>query len=244
MLTLQDRRALVTGGGTGIGAATARAAAREGAAVALVGRRTEPLESVVAEIEAAGGRAVALGADLSRPESCDWVVQRAAAALGGLDLLFNNAALFRPGAVSEAEPGDWDEHFAVNLRAPALLCRAAYPHLKEAGGVVVNNLSTLAQRPVAGVAAYSATKAALLSLTGTLALEWAADGIRVVAVSPGVVDTPIHSPGNLERMAPAHPLGRVGRPEEIAEAVVFLAGPRSAWTTGSVLTVDGGILLA
>ena len=109
--------------------------------------------------------------------------------------------------------------------------------------MIVNVLTTLAHRPVPGAGAYAASKAALLSLTRSWALEWASDGIRVVAIAPGVVDTPIHDRENLEKMASAHPLGRVGRSEEVAAAAVFLAGEQSTWTTGCVLDVDGGIAL-
>ena len=133
----------------------------------------------------------------------------------------------------------------MNLAAPIWLCKAAYPWLRRsAAGVVVNCSSSLAQRPVAGVAAYNASKAALESLTRTLALEWAPDGIRVVAVSPGVVDTPIHGGADLQPLDAMHPLGRVGKAEEIAAAVLFLACDASAWTTGAILAVDGGIHLA
>ena len=120
----------------------------------------------------------------------------------------------------------------------------AHPHLEAARGSIVNILTTVAHRATQGVSAYSSSKAALEMLGRCLALEWAADGVRVNAVSPGVVDTPIHDPGRLEVMAPAHPLGRVGQPEEVARAVVFLASDASGWITGANLDVDGGIRIA
>lgn len=245
MFTLHDRRALITGGGSGIGAASARLFAEAGAQLALVGRRQEKLEEVAAEITAAGGTAQCIPADLRDPSEPERVVAEAAEKMGGLDLLFNNAALYRPSSVAGISSEEWQEHLDLNLTAPLFLCRAAYPWLKRSeAAVVINCLSTLAQRPMPGVAAYSASKAALLSVTQTLALEWAPDGIRVVAVSPGVVDTPIHGGTDLSPMAAMHPLGRVGRPEEIAAAALYLASQASAWTTGSILTVDGGIHLA
>jgi len=245
MFTLHDRKAIVTGAGTGIGAASARLFAKAGAELVLVGRRVEKLEEVAREIEADSGRAHCVAADLSVAGEAERVVAEAAERMGGLDLLFNNAALYRAAPVSEISDGDWQAHLDLNLSAPLWLCRSAYPWLRRSeAGVVLNCLSTLAQRPVAGVAAYSASKAALLSLTQTLALEWAPDGIRVVAVSPGVVQTPIHGGADLAPMAALHPLGRVGRAEEIAAAALFLASDESAWTTGTVLTVDGGIHLA
>ncbi len=245
MFTLHDRRALITGAGSGIGAATARLFAEHGAQVALVGRTVARLEAVRDEIEAQGRRAVVLPADLGEVGAAAAVVERAARQLGGLDILVNNAAVYRAASIAGMGLDDWQEHFDVNLRAPFLLCQAAYPWLKDSGrGVVVNVLSTLATRPVPAVAAYSASKAALLSLTQTMALEWAGDGIRSVAVSPGVVDTPIHGGRDLAEMAAMHPLGRVGTAAEVAAAIAFLASDASAWTTGSVLTVDGGIHLA
>jgi len=160
-------------------------------------------------------------------------------------VLVNNAAHYVPAPAQDTRLEDWQQHFDTNVTAPFVLCAAARPSLIASGsGVVVNVLSTLASRPVAGTAAYSASKAALLSLTQTLALEWAADGVRVVAVSPGVVDTPVHSRQHLEQLASAHPLGRVGNADEIAQAILFLASPASDWSTGTVLVVDGGISLA
>jgi len=245
MFTLHDRRILVTGGGSGIGAATARLMAGRGGRVALVGRTASKLEAVRDEIEKEGGTALVLPADLFDPQAPAQVVEEAARELGGLDVVVNNAALYRAESVARMSLQDWQMHFDLNLRAPFLLCQAAHPWLKSSGrGVVVNVLSTLAQRPVPGVAAYSASKAALWSLTQTLALEWAGDGIRSVAVSPGVVDTPIHEGRDLTEMAAMHPLGRVGTAQEIAAAILYLACDASAWTTGSVLTVDGGIHLA
>ena len=245
MFTLHDSRALITGGGSGIGAATAKLLAQQGARVALVGRRATKLEEMRDEIVGEGGTAVVLPADLTEAKAAAEVVGAAAKALGGIDLLVNNAALYKAASVAKMPLSEWQIHFDLNLRAPFLLCQAAYPWLKDSGsGVVVNVLSTLAQRPMPGVAAYSASKAALLSLTQTLALEWAKDGIRSVAVSPGVVDTPIHGGRDLSEMAAMHPLGRVGTAQEIAAAILFLASGASAWTTGSILTVDGGIHLA
>ncbi len=243
---MHGRVALITGAGSGVGAAAARAFAREGARVALAGRRREPLAAMAADIEQAGGRALAVGADITQQEDVARLVAACRDQLGGLDVLVNNAGLFQPAPAAACTLESWQEHLAVNSTGPFLLCREAYIDLKRSGhGVIVNVLTNLAQRPVAGTAAYSASKAALLSLTQCLALEWAKDGIRVVAVAPGVVDTPIHSDrGRLDAMAPMHPLGRVGRAEEVADAILFLASDRSGWTTGAVLNVDGGIGLA
>jgi NAD(P)-dependent dehydrogenase (short-subunit alcohol dehydrogenase family) len=245
MFTLHGRKALITGGSSGIGAATASLFARVGAEVALVGRTKSRLARVAAEIEDGGAKVILIPADLSRFESIPRIVEEAASAMDGLDVLVNNAGIYRPGRVAELQLSDWQAQFDLNVRAPFFLCKAAYPWLKKAdGAVVVNVLSNLAQRPVANAAAYSASKAALQSLGETLALEWAKDDIRVVAVSPGVVDTPIHGGADLSGVAAEHPLRRIGKPEEVASAILFLACDASAWITGSNVFVDGGIHLA
>ncbi len=240
---MHDRVALITGGGTGIGAATARHLAADGVAVVLVGRRSVPLEELTEEVESTGGRAVAFVGDLSQEGTAAAAVAAAVERFGRLDHLVNNAAHYAPeDFLSEDEEG-LRRHFEVNVFAPAALARAAHPHLRRSSGVVVNVLSTLAHRPAPGVSSYAASKAALLSLTRSWALEWAAEGIRSVAVAPGVVETPLHRADQLQAMAPLHPLGRVGRPEEIAEVIGFLVSKASAWTTGAVWDVDGGIHL-
>lgn len=245
MFTLHGRKALITGGGSGIGAATARQLSRGGASVFLVGRTEKKLLAVQTEIENEGRSAAILAADLYEPNAPASIVREAAASMGGLDLLVNNAAVYRPGPVAELELSQWQAHFDLNVRAPFLLCQAAHPWLAAANdAVVVNVLTNLAHRPVPGVAAYSASKAALLSLGQTLALEWAKDGIRVVSVSPGVVQTPIHRGADISSAAAMHPLGRIGTTEEVAAAILFLATSESGWTTGSDLCVDGGLHLA
>ncbi len=242
---MHDRVALITGGGTGIGAATARALAGQGYKVAVAGRRAEKLSETVRSIAEPGGTAGAFEADVADLRAANQLVEAVAARFGRLDVLVNNAALYGPSSGLETTVEAFQAHLATNTLGPFFLAQAAFPHLKNSdGGVVVNVLSTLAHRPVPGVAAYSASKAALLSLTQTLALEWATHSIRVVAVSPGVVDTPVHARESLDAMGPAHPLGRVGTADEVAAAVRFLVSPDSAWTTGSSLIVDGGISLA
>lgn len=240
---MHDRVALITGGGTGIGAAIARRLSADGVAVALVGRRKEPLESTVEQIRESGGTASLHTADLATVDAGE-LVQSVVDAHGRLDILVHNAATYAPAPARETVAASWDAHFAVNVTAPFRLSVAAHPHLEAARGVIVSILTNLALRPVANTAAYSASKAALASLTQTLALEWAPDGIRVVGVAAGVVDSGLHDDAVLEAMAGAHPLGRVGRPEEVADAVAFLCDEGSSWTTGAILPVDGGLGLA
>lgn len=247
---LTGRRALVTGGGTGVGRGIALAFAREGAAVVVCGRRREPLDDVVGEIVASGGRASAMAADVAG-DGAQSLVSGAIALLGGLDVLVNNAGVYVPRSVDESSLDDLDRTLAVNLRAPFLLARAAHPALTERSGVVLNISSTIGARPVPGAAAYCIAKAGLDMLTRVLALEWAASGVRAVSLQLGIVDTPIHEaravadPVEWRRSVDAmHPLGRIGSPMDVAAAAVFFASAEASWITGAVVTIDGGISLS
>jgi NAD(P)-dependent dehydrogenase (short-subunit alcohol dehydrogenase family) len=244
-----DRVALVTGGGTGIGRAAALALAADGLAVAVAGRRREPLADVASEIAGRGGRALAMTGDLSRREDADRVVGAAVEAFGGLHVVVNNAGAIRRNVrLHEVDVERWDEQIASNLRGPYLVLRAALPALLRADGdrAIVNVSSTLAVKAVPGVAPYAAAKGALLALTRSVAVEYGDDGIRCNAVLPAVVRTPlahVDRPDFQERqaeMAAAYPLGRLGEPEDVAEAIRWLASEDSGWITGAVLNVDGG----
>jgi NAD(P)-dependent dehydrogenase (short-subunit alcohol dehydrogenase family) len=243
------RTALVTGGGSGIGRAVAHRLARGGTRVAILGRRRERLDAVADEIAAAGHeRPLVVPARQEDARQVREAVAAVAGALGRIDILFNNAAIYRAGSACDAPVELWDETMAVNLRGPVLLAREVIPLQRRQGsGVIVNNASTLGLKPVPGVAAYAVSKAALIMLTRCLALEEAPHGIRALAICPGVVDTPIHEvPGGknaafLDEMGKLHPLGRVGTADEVAALVEFLVGPEASWMTGSVVTIDGGI---
>jgi NAD(P)-dependent dehydrogenase (short-subunit alcohol dehydrogenase family) len=245
---LSGKTALVTGGGTGIGRATARRLAEMGATVVLNGRREKPLRETASAIEAAGGRALVIAGDVSRESEAGRIVAEAIAGGGGrLDILVNNAAVVRQKPFLETTADDYRAVLDTNLIAVASLCRAAIPRMPE-GGAIVNLATGAAIRAVPGYAAYGASKAALIYLTRVLALECAPRKIRVNVVSPGSVDTPLHatflSPkevADLPRsVAEWTPLGRMAKPEEIASAIAYLVSPEASYITGINFSVDGG----
>lgn len=244
---LTGKVALVTGGGRGIGRAAALRLAEAGAAVALAARSEDELEAVAGEIASAGGQAVALPRDVSTDGAAADLVDRTRAAFGGLDVLVNAAGISPVYTRTERlDVGDWDAILNVNLRAAFLLCQAAGSAMLEQGsGTIVNVASIGATVALPRLAAYTASKAGLVALTRVLAIEWADRGVRVNAVAPAFVETRM-SEGLLSHatLGPATiaktPIGRAGTPEEVADAVLFLASDRAAYTTGSVLFVDGG----
>jgi NAD(P)-dependent dehydrogenase (short-subunit alcohol dehydrogenase family) len=253
-MRLKGLRALVTGGGSGIGEGIARRFVEEGAAVACLGRTASKLERVVGDLSRAGGKAVVVVADQSDEAAVKSAIARTVEALGGLDVLVNNAGVYHSGALSETDAKTLDRVLRTNLYGPFALCREALPHLaRSANASILNISSTIGTKPVPGCAAYCISKAALQMMTQVLALEAAPHRVRVNAICPAVVDTPIHRErvddpqalhAFLDEMAVAHPLGRVGKPEDVAEAAVYLASAGASWTTGVILPVDGGILLA
>ena len=242
-------RVLITGASRGIGRAVCERLARGGARVAAcASAHGDELQTLVAQITAAGGTAIPLLGDLQDSATPARLVAEAAAALGGLDAVVGNAGISSPGLLASLDIADWDRVFAVNVRAQWLLARAAYPWLQQSRGTLVTVASMSGVQPYAGIGAYSATKAALIMLTRQLAQEWAADGIRVNCVSPGLVRTPLtqrvydqpEARAAREALVPVHRIGEADA--DIAGTVAFLLGPDAAYMTGHNLLVDGGLL--
>ena len=247
--TLAGQAALVTGASSGIGRAAALRLAGAGAALALVGRNREALERTREAALAQGVAAHVITADLAEPQACEQVVECAVQACGRLDVLVNAAGVIAGGTIETTTPKQWRRMMQVTLDSVFLLTRAAVPHLRATRGRVVNVSSVTGLRSFPGVLAYCVAKAGVDQLTRCAALELAEAGIRVNAVNPGVVVTELHRRGGmseqeyrafLERSKQTHPLGRVGTPEEVAAAILFLASRDSDWITGETLSVDGG----
>ncbi|WP_053850023.1 SDR family NAD(P)-dependent oxidoreductase [Streptomyces sp. NRRL B-24085] len=250
MTRFTGRTALVTGGGSGIGRAVAVAFAAEGAQVVVAGRRPEPLAETVRLIEEAGGKALPVTGDVTRAAEVEAVVEAAVDRFGSLDVAVNNAGVFRGGRpLAELSSADWREQLDVNLTGVFLALRAEIRRMRSqpSGGAIVNIASTFgAHTRSPGAAAYAATKAAVSALTRGAALDHIRDGVRINAVSPGAVDTPMSlRPGETEadraeRVRAALPLGRVSSTSEIAAAVLYLASDDASSVVGTDLVVDSG----
>jgi NAD(P)-dependent dehydrogenase (short-subunit alcohol dehydrogenase family) len=245
-----ERVAIVTGGGSGIGQAAASRLAGLGIAVVVVGRRTEELGQVAHGITSAGGRAIAVPADLASPLSPADVVSQALDHFGRLDIIVNNAAVIRTGPLEAITPELFDHHYAVNVRAPLLLVKAGLPSLRRSqDAAIVNVSSSVGSIVKPGNMLYGSTKAALEYLTRAWAYELAEDRIRVNCIAPGPVDTPIHATYSTDLAATYYdlarrvPLRRMGTVDDVATWVGLLVAPGTAWTTGNIIHVDGGQVL-
>ncbi|MDA0562791.1 SDR family oxidoreductase [Streptomonospora sp. S1-112] len=244
----QDRVVAVTGAGTGIGRATARAFAAEGAHVLAIGRRLGPLEETAGDSD----RITPLPADITAEGAPEEIARVARDRHGRLDVLVNNAGIVRSGALGSFTRDDLAPMIDTNLVAPLLLTQALLPLLEESGGVVVNVSTAVGQRGWPGNSAYAGTKGALDVFTRSWAVELAPRGVRVAAVAPGAIATSIgdHQGLSPEEQADVRkwqvsitPLGRIGTPEEVAWAITRLADPASSFVTGAVLPVDGGAMV-
>ena len=249
-MRLERHVALVTGGGSGIGESAVRMLAAEGCRVAVMGRRREPLDALKKEL---GESILALAGDVSSADDCRRAVVETVKHFGRLTILVNNAGAYTQGPLAETKLDSFRHIMEINVFGPMLLSGLAGEAMKQAGeGSIINVSSTLGQKAVPNVSLYSASKAALIMLTRTTAMELAPYKIRCNCVSPAVIRTPIHGQeeGTPEadaywgQMAPMHPLGRVGEAGEVARAILFFALPENHWITGTILPVDGGMTAA
>jgi NAD(P)-dependent dehydrogenase (short-subunit alcohol dehydrogenase family) len=245
--SLEGRVAIVTGAGRGIGRAIARRFAAAGAAVAIAARTVDELESCAAEIASAGGRALVVPTDVSHEGPVRRLVERTVDELGTLDVLVNNAgAAPFLATFLETRPDGFDRYFDINFRSVVFGMRAAGPVLLDKrSGAICNIASIDAFMVEPRIAYYNAAKAAVVSLTKSAALEWANRGVRVNAIAPGWIDTPMNQaerddPEAERQILAQVPMGRWGRSEEIASAALYLCSPAASFVTGSVLVVDGG----
>jgi len=252
MKILKNKVALITGGASGIGRATALLFAQEGAAVAIADINQEMGESTQKEIENLGGQQVIfISCDVSKAADCQMVVEQTVATFGGLDILFNNAGIVRRTNVLTIKETEWDQVMNVNVKSIFLMSKYAIPHMeKRGGGSIINTSSGWGLQGGENAVSYCASKGAVTNMTRAMAIDHGAQNIRVNAVCPGDTDTPmlrseaaglgIAYDELVKDSAKNRPLGRIGTPMDIAQAVLFLASNASAFMTGSILVVDGG----
>ena len=254
---LAGKSALITGAGSGNGRAIALAFAREGALVACCDKDGASARAVAEVIGADGRQAIAVEMDVTRLADCEQAAQETTSAFGGLDILVNNAGIVVEGTALSVSEADWDRQQAVNVKGVLLMIKAALPAIiARGGGSIINIASLSGLRGRAGMLPYVASKHAVVGMTKCLALDHAGDGIRVNAICPGFIETPMteryfRAPANVGRsrdevraeLARPVPLGRVGKADDVAAIAVHLASDEAAWTTGTCYTLDGGTSL-
>jgi NAD(P)-dependent dehydrogenase (short-subunit alcohol dehydrogenase family) len=245
-MRLEGKVAIVTGGGSGIGRAIAAAFAQEGAHVVICGRDQVRLNAAAREIATGGADCVAISSDLRESGAVDKLVNATVERFKAIHILVNNAGVLIPGTAESLSEDQWEQTFSTNVRGPWLLARAALSHLRAAGGGSIINIgSVLSTLGAPNRMAYAASKGAVLAMTRAMALDHAAEKIRVNCICPGIVETEMVAAFNMDEAArkhrlAMHPLGRFGQPQDVAGLAVFLASDESSWITGAEYVVDGG----
>lgn len=250
-MNLQDKVVVITGGSTGIGKATALLFAEQGANVLITGRREEKLKEVKEEAKRQGYEIDYLANDVSSEDDCKEAIDFVVNKYGRIDVLFNNAGVLTAGVTHETPTDVWERTFDINVKGIYFMSKYAIPHMiEQGGGNIINNSSIIGLRGFPGACAYVASKGAVTQMTRAMAREYIGHGIRVNAICPGGIETPMvtddvigksENPEAVEEFfVSQHPIGRLGKPEEIAHAVAFLTNDNVEFMTGSMLSVDGG----
>lgn len=244
-MLLENKVAIVTGAGSGFGRATAKLFATEGAKIVAVDYNEETAQETVAHIKENDGEAVAVKADVSKEKDVEKFIKTAVGTFGQIDILFNNAGIYRPGDVENTTLDDWQQSLNVNVTALFLACKQAMPYLKETQGNIINTASAGGIIGFPNAVSYATTKGAVISFTRALAVDYAQEGVRANAISPGTGETGmtkelLEDEEIFEGFVAPIPMKRLGQPNDIANAALFLASEQSSYITGHALPVDGG----